>query len=236
MLIGIGLDFAFQVIRHRGTPPWPVRTRWLQRSSARVLRVFKVRVQSHGAHPRSGLLVSNHLSYLDILVLVSLLPAVFVSKAEVRNWPVFGWCARMAGTLFIDRTRRSDVGRMTAEMKTILDAGQVVVLFPEGTSSSGRDVLPFRSSLLEPACGSQHPLTVSHVRYELEDGSVEEDVCYWRDMTFLPHLVRLMTRKQIHAEVRFAPVTQRAADRKELALQLHAEVVRLKAMEPADTR
>ena len=229
VLLFVAGDFLVRSLRHRGTLPLRERTRWLQRSSRRALRMFGVQIEAHGPPPETGLLVSNHLSYLDILVLAELLPAVFVSKSEVKNWPVFGWLGRLAGTLFIERARRSDVGRMGAEIRAVLAGGHVVVLFPEGTSWNGRELLPFKSSLLEPIVGSPHPLSVSAIDYTLADGSVENDVCYWGDMTFFPHLVRLMSRKQVRVQVRFAAIGERATDRKELARQLHAAVSQLLA-------
>jgi lyso-ornithine lipid O-acyltransferase len=229
VLLFVAGDFAVSTLRHRGALPLRERARWLHRSSRRALRVFRVQIETHGPRPAAGLLVSNHLSYLDILVLAELLPAVFVSKSEIKNWPVFGWLGRMAGTLFVERTRRSDVGRMSAEIRAVLAGGHLVVLFPEGTSWNGREVLPFKSSLLEPIVGSPHPLSVAGIRYTLAEGSVENDVCYWGDMAFLPHLVRLMSRKQVRAQVRFATIGERAADRKDLARQLHAAVLPLQA-------
>jgi 1-acyl-sn-glycerol-3-phosphate acyltransferase len=219
--------FFWLLLRHGFKPPQPARSRWLQWCSRRTLRVFAVRPQFAGSPPQTGLLVCNHLSYLDILVLVSLTPAVFVSKAEVKDWPVFGWFARLAGTLFVDRTKRSDVTRMNALIESSLATGNVLVLFPEGTSWNGSEILPFKSSLLEPIVGAKHPLTVGHLSYALDDGDAANDVCYWGDATFFPHLVKLMTRNHVRARIRFAPVPQPAPDRKELARQLHAEISRL---------
>ncbi len=227
VLLFVTGDFVVRTLRHGGGLPLPERTRWLQRSCRRALRVFGVEIEALGPRPTSGLLVSNHLSYLDILVLATLLPAVFVSKSEIKNWPVFGWFGRLAGTLFVERARRSDVARMGAEIRAVLAGGHVVVLFPEGTSWNGRELLPFKSSLLEPIVGSLHPLSVAGIGYTLADGSVENDVCYWGDMTFFPHLVRLMSRKQVRVRVRFAVITEHAGDRKALARQLHAAVLPL---------
>jgi 1-acyl-sn-glycerol-3-phosphate acyltransferase len=227
-LLGFACDFAGLWLRHSGALPQAERSRWLQRSSRRTLKVFSLTTTHEGAPPAAGLLVSNHLSYLDILVLVSLMPAVFVAKSEVRSWPVFGWFASLAGTLFVIRAKRSDVTRMNEEIERTLNGGDVLVLFPEGTSWNGSEVLPFKSSLLEPIVGSKHPLTVAHISYTLADGDVANDICYWGDMTFFPHLLKLMTREQIKARVSFAPVLNPASDRKELAAQLHTEVVRLK--------
>jgi 1-acyl-sn-glycerol-3-phosphate acyltransferase len=219
--------FLGLLLRRAGRPSQPERSRWLQWCSRRTLQVFSVRYEAAGIPPQTGLLVCNHLSYLDILVLVSLTPAVFVSKSEVKNWPVFGWCARLAGTLFVDRTRRTDVARMNAEIERALAQGNVVVVFPEGTSWDASEVLPFKSSLLAPIVGTNHPLTAAGLRYSVPDGSVAADVCYWGDMTFFPHLMRLMTKRHIRARVAFASISQPAPDRKALALQLHGVVSRL---------
>jgi 1-acyl-sn-glycerol-3-phosphate acyltransferase len=214
--------------RHGFQPPQPARSRWLQWCSRRTLRVFSVQTDSAGPPPQAGLLVCNHLSYLDILVLVSLTPAVFVSKAEVKHWPVFGWFARLAGTLFVDRTRRSDVTRMNTLIENSLAAGNVLVLFPEGTSWNGSEVLPFKSSLLEPVVGTRHPISVGFLKYSLADGDAANDVCYWGDATFFPHLLKLMTKAHIHAHVHFAPVAHPASERKALAQQLHGAVGQLR--------
>lgn len=219
--------FIVLVMRHGGMPPQLARSRWLQWCSRRALRILSVDYESRGACPQSGLLVCNHLSYLDILVLVALLPAVFVSKSEVRHWPVFGWFAILSGTLFVDRTRRRDVPRMNARIERTLAGGNVVVLFPEGTSWNGKEILPFKSSLLEPIVGSGQPLSVGHIAYSLDDGTVEKDVCYWGDMTFFPHLVNLMQKRHVLARVSFSAIAQPAPDRKALAQQLHTEVTRL---------
>jgi 1-acyl-sn-glycerol-3-phosphate acyltransferase len=119
--------------------------------------------------------------------------------------------------------------RISEEIATVIRDGNLVVLFPEGTSSNGREVLPFRSSLLEPVNGQEHRVSVACISYEVAGGSAENDACYWGDMTILPHLVKLLTKGQIRARVRFSRIERRAHNRKDLARQLHAEVVRLKA-------
>ena len=204
------------------------RASWLQHVSRRQLRIFKFQAKVTGPIPSRGLLVCNHLSYLDILVLASLAPAVFVSKQDVKSWPVIGWFAGLAGTVFVDRERRTRVGQVNAEIQHALDAGALVVLFPEGTSSDGQTVLPFKSSLLEPATQQTHPLSVAWIQYQLEAGEVGEEVCYWGDMTFLPHLLNLLGQRTLRASVCFAPFQQNVNDRKELARKLHAEVLKLK--------
>jgi 1-acyl-sn-glycerol-3-phosphate acyltransferase len=204
------------------------RALWLQRTSRHVGRIFKLEIQSAGTIPTRGLLISNHVSYVDILVLVSLTPAVFVAKREVKSWPVMGWLARLGGTVFIDRERRTHVGEVNDEIQVALDDGALVIVFPEGTSSDGRTVLPFKSSLLEPATQQKHPLTVGCVGYALAAGQAETEVCYWGDHVFFPHLLNLLSKRSVRASVRFAPVEQHSTDRKQLAQQLHSAVLGLK--------
>ena len=204
------------------------RAKWLQRSSRRVLRIFQVETHFVGGIPKNGLMVCNHLSYLDVLVLAALSPSLFVAKREVRHWPVFGWFARLAGTIFVDRGKPSQAAQSAAEIAVALRDGALVVLFPEGTSSGGETVLPFKSSLLEPATRQGHALTAGLIAYEITDGVVSEEVCYWRDMTLVPHLINLLSKRAIRAAVSFTELRQRSINRKELARQLHSEVLRLK--------
>ena len=224
-LIGFGALIAGQ----GGIPDHTARARWLQQVCRRALRVFPIEPRVVGPVPPSGLLVCNHLGYLDILVVAATTPCVFVSKCEVRRWPVFGWFASLAGTLFLRRDKRSDVVRVTREMGRVLDAGVLLVLFPEGTTSDGREVLPFKSSLLEAATERPHGLSAGFIEYTLSDGDVAEEVCYWKDMTLLPHLVNLFGKRGIEARLCFTELQRASADRKQLARQLHCEVVRLKA-------
>ncbi len=205
------------------------RASWLQQHCRRALRVIHVESHVAGPIPSNGLLVCNHLSYLDILALVALTPAVFVSKHEVKHWPVFGWFARLAGTIFVHRGKRAATGRVTRVIEETLRSGVLVILFPEGTSSGGQTVMPFKSSLLEPATSRNFPVSVGCIRYELDDGDPGEEICYWRDMTLVPHVINLLSKRVIRFSVRFAPLREGSADRKELARQLHSEVLKLKA-------
>jgi 1-acyl-sn-glycerol-3-phosphate acyltransferase len=185
-------------------------------------------LQVTGPVPRSGLLVCNHLSYLDVIALAALTPAVFVAKREVRSWPVFGALARMAGTLFIHREMRSDTARLAPELARLLDAGALVVLFPEGTSSDGREVLPFRSSLLEAAVWRGTAVHTAYLEYELDGGDPGAEACFWGTMTLVPHLLNLLGKARVRAKVVFNEMPVRSADRKELARAAHNEVVRLR--------
>ena len=120
------------------------RALWLQRTARHVGRIFRLEIQSVGAIPARGLLICNHVSYVDILVLVSLTPAVFVAKHEVKSWPVMGILAQLGGTVFIDRQRRTHVGEVNNEIQSALDDGALVIVFPEGTSSDGQTISAFQ--------------------------------------------------------------------------------------------
>ncbi len=230
-LVGeLALAFARNVVMTRGKSSGALavgRAHWLQMSARRVLRVFGVQLSQRGDAPCAGLLVSNHLSYLDILVLASVSPAVFVAKADVARWPVLGRLARLAGTRFVRRESRADVARVNREIQAALNDGFLLVMFPEGTSSGGETVLAFKSSLFEPAIRLGTPVTAGCIRYGLTDGDPAEEVCYWRDMTLLPHLLNLLGRRSVQAAVAFAPVAGDHADRKALAIHAHATALAL---------
>ena len=205
-----------------------VRAAWLHRASRRILRLFRIQTQVTGPIPSVGLLISNHLSYLDILVLSSITPSVFVSRHDVKSWPVFGLFAVLGGTVFVDRRRRFQVGQINNEIMAALKQGALVVLFPEGTSTNGQTLLSFKSPLLEPATNPTWPLTISWIHYEIDDGDASDEVCYWGDHTFFPHMLNLLSKRRVRASVHFGEFSRRTGDRKELAQQLREEILALK--------
>jgi len=203
------------------------RTTWMRAMARKFLWALGVELAYVGEPPRQGVLVSNHVSYLDILVHASRMPLVFISKAEVARWPIFGMLSLWAGTLFIRRELRSDVLRVAAEMPAVLEAGLVLAFFPEGTSSSGEGVLPFRASLLAPLVENGWQVTPSFLRYALEpgDGAVEEEVAYYRPETVLgPHLLNLLGKRRVRATLTYGQPQASGSDRKTLASRLHKEV------------
>jgi 1-acyl-sn-glycerol-3-phosphate acyltransferase len=204
------------------------RAAWLHRACRRHIKIYSCTVSFTGPVPKSGLLVANHLSYLDILVLASITPAVFVSKSEVRQWPLFGWLASLGGTVFIQRERRTHVGPVNREIAATMADGALVVVFPEGTSTNGDAVLPFRSPLLEPVMAGSHPIATAFLHYELDGGDARNEVCYWGDHTFFPHAMNLLGKRRVRATVCFGTFQRTTDDRKELALQLRQAVLELK--------
>ncbi len=130
--------------------------------------------------------------------------------------------------MFVHREKRTQASRSVDEIEVALHTSALLVLFPEGTSSGGETVLPFKSSLLEPAARQTYSLNAGLLRYELGDGDVSEEVCYWKDMTLVPHLINLCSKRAVQASVHFNHLREGNADRKQLARQLHAEVLRMK--------
>lgn len=206
------------------------RAAWMHKWAPRYARqLFGTRVELRGRPPAAGFVACNHLSYLDIFVLGSVQPMVFVAKADVRGWPVFGWLTRMAGTIFLKRAQRADVARASEEFAPAMAEQLVVTMFLEGTSSDGSRVLPFRPSLLEPAAAHGWPVTPVWIGYSLREGSVAREVCYWGDMTLGPHLLNLLTKGEVTAHVAFGEPLPPGLDRKEMARRLHAQVCELAA-------
>jgi 1-acyl-sn-glycerol-3-phosphate acyltransferase len=205
------------------------RAAWLHRWCGFACHVLGIRVTKRGSIPSSGLLVSNHLSYLDVVVLSSIRPCVFVAKRDVARWPLFGWLARAAGTIFVDRNRRFDSPNSIDVIRDAIVADAVVILFPEGTSSDGSVVLPFKPALLESAVQLRCPIAAASINYGLDDGSVADEVCYWRDMTLVPHLLNLFFKREIWANYSFSPARIRAGDRKKIASELRSEIVSIRS-------
>jgi 1-acyl-sn-glycerol-3-phosphate acyltransferase len=182
-----------------------------------------VRLECRGAHPTGGLICSNHLSYLDILSYAAVTPCIFVSRSDVHRWPVFGWCARWGGTIFIDRQSRASTEDVVQQMNNALGAGVPILLFPEGTSTDGSSVLRFHPSLLEPAIRREQEITAAAIGYRMKGGE-ERDVCWYGDASFVPHIFRTMGRVGIVSEVEFHPDRAVYSERKVAALDLHQKV------------
>lgn len=196
--------------------------RWWHRG---VCRVLGVEVVVHG-HPAPGpvLFVCNHVSWLDIPVLGSVVPARFLSKAEVRRWPFLGWLAARAGTLFLRRADRAAAEAAALEMLWTLRRGESIVLFPEGTTTDGRTVRRFRPRLFEAAVRAGAQVQPVALRF-LADGRPAPDVPFLGEDAFLPHLLRLSRRPRIRAELTFlAPLAAREAPPARLAGRCEALV------------
>ena len=193
-----------------------------------LLIIGGVRRQAVGSPPQAPfLLVSNHLSYLDIAVLGSLVGGVFVAKAEISDWPAVGFLCRSVETIFIDRELRRDIPRVIEEIERQISYGQGVILFAEGTSSSGASVLPFLPSLLEPAARSGLPVSYATLTYRTPEGEPPAHlaVCWWGGVPFVPHALEFFKLRRIDAKVVFGDREFQSGDRKVLAQEVRGAIV-----------
>ena len=211
----------------RGSGLW--RTRIFHAWGRAMARLLGMRIEVEGRPPEPPfVLVSNHLGYVDVILLASCLRCVFVSKAEVRDWPVVGRLCASVDTLFIQRESKRDIPRVVQSIEEVLAGGRGVVLFPEGTSSGGDAVLRFRPALLEAAARAELPVHCAAIGYRTPPGHAvaSEVVCWWRDMPFASHVWKLLALPGFDARICFSSETVRDSDRKVLADRLQREVER----------
>ncbi len=207
------------------------------------LRLFDVRVIVRGTPPSTGhptLVLANHVSWLDIPVMASLLPLSFIAKHEIASWPVFGFCARLQRCIFLDRSRKSATAEVNAEVAERLAGGDAIVLFPEGTTGDGNRLLPFRSSLVGAAraalAESAHeeirlqPMAVAYTRRNGLPVTRREmpDIAWYGDMELPPHFLAYAKGGPLDVVVSWGePIPfGRETDRKRATFQAEAEVRR----------
>ena len=191
------------------------------------LRIFGCRIRLEGEPPEAPFfLVCNHLSYLDILVLSALVGAYFIAKLEIREWPAFGVLSRTVGTIFVDRELRRDVQRVNRIVEETLDRGYGIVLFPEGTSSQGYEVMPFKSALLAYPTREGMPVHSASLTYAVPESEIPAhlSIAWWGDAPFVGHFVQLLGVRSFEVTVRFNDRVEVGSDRKELSRRLHERV------------
>ncbi len=228
MLTLLQLLLRFALLRvSRGRLTLADRARWLQESCALVLRRLSFSLATEGRLPVQGLVVSNHLSYLDVLLHAAAGPRIFIAKSEVRSWPLFGWLARCGGTIFIERGSRASATEAAIGIEYALRSGVAVVLFPEGTSTDGNTLLPFHSFLFESAVEAESLVTASAIGYEA-DGVEERDLCYYGDVHFLPNLLEVLAHESLRCRIRFDGRPRIYSSRKQAANDAWERVARLR--------
>jgi 1-acyl-sn-glycerol-3-phosphate acyltransferase len=195
--------FRYWFIRVRGPLSMERRALWVQASARSILSGLGIHYSVDGQAPTHGLVVANHLSYLDILIISAAMPCFFVAKAEIDRWPYFGKAARVGGTMFIDRSSLASAEKVSAMIAERLELPVPVLFFPEGTSTDGSSLLRFHSRLFEPAIVAKAQVTAAAVRYVIEDGTPERELCWFGDDAFLPHLWKALGTAGFSAEVTF---------------------------------
>lgn len=170
-------------------------------------------------------LVTNHVGYIDILMIAAHVDCVFLSMSEIGGWPFLGLMARSFGTLFIDRSKKRELPDVNRELRAVVERGEVLVLFPEGTNSHGDRVHPFRPSLLEAAVVGHHPVAFATLHYATAPADIpaRDSVCFV-DTTLPRHALRFLSLERVDATLSFGDVPVRGTDRKALALELERRV------------
>lgn len=200
--------------------------------SARLLDVFDMTLEIKGTPPPplpgNTLVVANHVSWLDIFALYNVTLTRFVAKKEIRDWPVIGTLVTRAGTLYIDRGNRRDAARINQMLADSLAAGNGMAVFPEGTTTDGTSLLPFKASLFESAIRAGSVVQPVAIRYLEADGSRTDEVAYIGEITFVQSLRRLLRTRGLKVELNFAPpLASRDQTRYELALAAYDSVASL---------
>jgi 1-acyl-sn-glycerol-3-phosphate acyltransferase len=193
---------------------------WIHGWCRRIVGAMGFACSVEGRLPEGGAVASNHLSYLDILLYSSVQPFVMVAKTEVRRWPLLGSLTAQAGTVYVERGGGPKAyPGVNAAMAAAYRSGLPVLFFPEGTTTDGAGVLPFRRGLFHSVLNNGVALRTSALRYSLEehsvngDATVGNDVCWWGNMTFGPHLFRFLGLRGLQAQIRFGDEVTARTDR-----------------------
>ncbi len=233
----------------RRPPTRRARAAWLTKFCRRVLAAVDITWHVTGPIPPAGAVITNHLTYLDIIVHAALRPCVFVSAIEIRRMPLIGWISEMAGTVFVTRGAGGSAAKAAGGMAEGFRDGLPVVFFPEGGTGIGEvAVMPLRSGLLATAIEAGAPVTPGFLRYELAAadraaGRTTRDDVHWGDQSMPAHIWNLLGLRPFQAEVRFAaqPIAfspAAIADRKVAAEQAREAMLQLsppsnRALQPA---
>lgn len=196
----------------------------------KLLTIFNIRLAVFGAPPGSDaknvLFVANHVSWIDIYAINSVRAVRFVAKSEIRRWPVFGWLAAQVNTLFTDRERRHDAGRMVEVTTSSLRAGDCLCYFPEGVTTTGIELKPFKSSLIQAAINAEGLIWPVAIRYPGADGQPDTGLSY-ANVSLLSSICTVLTRQSPVVELHFSePVKATGYDRRQLAFLARVAIAR----------
>jgi 1-acyl-sn-glycerol-3-phosphate acyltransferase len=220
--------------------PGPQGAVWVHGWCRRLVWALGIECELEGPVPDAGdgmlAVVSNHLSYLDVLLYSATRPFVMVAKTEVRSWPLIGWITAQAGTVYVQRRdvkggRTQTHAEVNALMAEAYRSGLPVVFFPEGTTTDGAEILEFRRGLYHSVLHDRVPMKVAAIGFEFtkpnSDATIAEDVCFVGEAEFGPHLLGFLGLRGVKAKVRFGEDTVQGEDRFVLARNSRAQMVEL---------
>jgi 1-acyl-sn-glycerol-3-phosphate acyltransferase len=196
-----------------------------------VLRRFNIKVVIYGEPPTlgeaSGMILANHISWIDIYALNSVIPVRFIAKSDINTWPVFGYLARKSGTIFINRSSRKDTARIVNKTVENLINGYNVAFFPEGTTTDGTTLGHFKSSLVQAAIIANATIKPLAIRYPNPDGSPNPKLAYAGETTMAESMMHALSTKQPVVELHFLPtIESQAGNRQSITQKAHAVIAK----------
>lgn len=204
----------------------------------RLLGCFNISTTISGTLPgketHGVLFVANHVSWADIHAINALFPVRFVAKLEVRSWPIFGYLVRKSGTIFINRTRQRDAARVVQIASNALKLKDNLCVFPEGTTTEGEQVLPFKSSLIQAAIDANTLVIPVAIRYAHPDGSLNKVAAYAGETTMPESMLAFIHMRSPTVHLHFCePIVARQMSRQALAEMAHADITNVLYPSPA---
>lgn len=201
-------------------------TKWW---SGSLLNHFGVQVVIYGERPNENLsntmFLINHVSWLDIYALNSIIPLQFIAKSDINNWPILGYLVRKSGTIFINRNNRKDTSRIVDTTTEVLKAGGNVGFFPEGTTTDGTVLERFKSSIVQAAINAKSTIYPVAIRYPLPDGGINTAIAYAGDISMSEAMMNALKQKKTIAELHFlAPINLPTANRQKLTQVAFEEI------------
>ncbi len=197
-----------------------------------LLDMFNIHVKAYGHLPPSYtsasniMFVANHISWIDIHALNSIIPTRFIAKSDIQSWPVFGYLAKKSNVLFISRESRKDAARVVHATNHSLLDGDTLCLFPEGTTTDGTEIKPFKSSIIQGAIHANSVIWPIAFRYTCKDGTINTAIAYAGETTLIESIQQVLQQKQAVVELHFlAPIdtselTEADKDRRKLTLHI----------------
>jgi len=207
-----------------------IKARLIQWWCTGLLAAFNIEVKKTGLPPNENtvltntMFVANHVSWSDIHALNSVIPLRFIAKSEIKNWPIFGYLVSKANTLFIDRSKKQDAKRTIDIAYTSLQSGDNLCLFPEGTTTDGTEMKPFKSSLIQAAILAKSPIWPVALHYPNADSSINTQIAYAGETTLIESMRSMLLQKKpvivLHFLAPITPAEYEAMDRRTLTLHI----------------
>lgn len=192
--------------------------------SRQLLTILNIGIQIEGRQPARGeggcLIVANHVSWLDIYVLNAIHPAQFIAKSEVRDWPLIGWLSSRCGTIFIERALRRNASLINHRVSFLLKQGACIGLFPEGTTTDGKQVGHFHSALIQPAIDAGVKICPMALRYQDKNGDIGSMAAFIGDTSLVHSIWRILRCRHLNALVMFTPALSAAGENRRVLARI----------------